>query len=50
MDTVIPEIDYFRVGFGEAKFPKALEALKVVVEEYQGEWRNAGNANLDKES
>jgi aspartate/methionine/tyrosine aminotransferase len=49
-DTVIPEIDYFRVGFGEAKFPKALEALKVVVEEYQDEWRTAGNAKLDEES
>ena len=41
METVTPEMDYFRVGFGETKFPKALQALKVVVEEHLDEWRSA---------
>lgn len=33
------EQDYFRVGFGEAKVPKALEALRQFVEQHKDEWR-----------
>lgn len=40
-ETVEPDIDYFRVGFGELKMPKALEAFVVVVEEFKEEWREA---------
>ena len=36
---VTPEVDYFRVGFGERKMPKALEAFCSVVEEFKDVWR-----------
>jgi aspartate/methionine/tyrosine aminotransferase len=38
-DSVTPEIDYFRVGFGEGKMPKALEALEAFVKENQQSWK-----------
>lgn len=37
-DAVTDEIDYFRVGFGESKMPKALEALDAYVEAHIAEW------------
>jgi len=38
-DVVTPDIDYFRVGFGESKMPIALKALENFVEKYRHEWR-----------
>jgi aspartate/methionine/tyrosine aminotransferase len=38
-DNVTPEIDYFRVGFGERKMPLALDAFVSVIEEFKDEWR-----------
>ena len=40
-ETVTPDIDYFRVGFGERKMPRALDELVKVVEEYKETWRSA---------
>jgi len=40
-DTIDPDKDYFRVGFGEANIPSALEAFRRFVEENKVEWRNA---------
>ena len=41
-NAVTPDIDYFRVGFGEEQvFPQALEALTRFVEEHQQAWRAA---------
>lgn len=40
-ETVTPDIDYFRVGFGERKMPQALDALVAVVEEHKDAWRQA---------
>jgi aspartate/methionine/tyrosine aminotransferase len=36
---VTDEIDYFRVGFGEIKMPKALDALAHFVEKHKNQWR-----------
>ena len=39
-DTVTSEVDqYFRVGFGEKKFPLALEALAKFVDRHEAAWR-----------
>jgi len=41
-NAVTPDIDYFRVGFGEEQvFPQALQALTRFVEEHQQAWRAA---------
>lgn len=40
-ETVTPDIDYFRVGFGERKMPRALDEFVKVVEEYKETWRSA---------
>mmetsp|Transcript_36634 Transcript_36634/g.86138 ORF Transcript_36634/g.86138 Transcript_36634/m.86138 type:complete len:393 (+) Transcript_36634:191-1369(+) len=40
-EHVTPAIDYFRVGYGEASIPTALEALSAFVEEHQAMWRLA---------
>lgn len=40
-DRVVPENDYFRVGFGETKMLEALEALASFVEENKDDWRRA---------
>jgi aspartate/methionine/tyrosine aminotransferase len=40
-DHVTPDIDYFRVGFGERKMPQALDAFVAVVDEHKGAWREA---------
>lgn len=37
--NVTPDIDYFRVGFGERKMPDALNAFVAVVEEFKDTWR-----------
>ena len=37
-DVVTPGTDYFRVGYGEATFPNALEALTAFVEEHKASW------------
>ena len=37
-DAVTDEVDYFRVGFGEAASPAALEALTAFVEEHKAGW------------
>ena len=39
-DSVTPDIDYFRVGFGEEIMPRALEAFTSFVEEHEGAWRS----------
>jgi len=41
--NVTPEVDCFRVGFGERKMPEALEAFVAVVEEHKEAWRNVMN-------
>ena len=45
-DVVTPGTDYFRVGYGEATFPNALEALTAFVEEHKASW--AGDAENRK--
>jgi DNA-binding transcriptional MocR family regulator len=40
-DVVSPEIDYFRVGFGEKKMPLALDEFVKVVEKNKVAWREA---------
>ena len=40
-ETPTPDIDYFRVGFGERKMPLALEKFVEVIEEYKDSWRSA---------
>jgi DNA-binding transcriptional MocR family regulator len=41
IDEVTPELqNYFRVGFGEAKFPLALRALEEFVKTHQSLWKN----------
>ena len=47
-DIVKPEIDYFRVGYGETKMPKALQALEAFVEEHKEEWSEAMNNKSKK--
>jgi len=44
-DTVTPDNDYFRVGFGEKIMPLALQALTDFVEECKESWLNAMNSN-----
>ena len=39
-DVVTEEVDYFRVGFGEAIMPRALEALIAFVEERKKSWKS----------
>lgn len=41
--TVDKEMDYFRVGFGEAKMPAALDALRRFVDEHKSEWQQIMN-------
>ena len=41
-ESITGDVDYFRVGFGEAKMPLALAALARFVTERQGEWRDLG--------
>ena len=44
-ETVTPDIEsYFRVGYGETKMPKALEALRAFVDDHKDEWRAAMKA------
>merc|ERR1711862_869971 len=38
-DTVIEEVDCFRVGYGEEQMPLALEALGRFVETHEESWR-----------
>ena len=38
-DVVTPANDFFRVGYGEDRMPKALEALTTFVEMHRDEWR-----------
>lgn len=40
-EVVTPDIDYFRVGFGEKKMPLALDEFVKVVEEHKVAWREA---------
>jgi len=40
-EITTPDIDYFRVGFGERKMPLALEKFVEIIEEYKDIWRNA---------
>ena len=42
-DTIVEELDYFRVGYGEEKMPAALEALEIFVEKKQKGWKSAMN-------
>ena len=39
LEVVPKEKDYFRVGFGEEKMPKALEAFRQFVEDHKKDWR-----------
>jgi aspartate/methionine/tyrosine aminotransferase len=39
-DNVTPDIDYFRVGFGERKMPEALDKFVSVIEQYKDVWRS----------
>ena len=39
-DHVTPEIDYFRVGYGESIMPKALEKFVAFFEEHKEGWRS----------
>eukprot|EP00934_Nitzschia_sp_Nitz4_P002156 Nitzschia sp. Nitz4//scaffold71_size96697//33752//34930//NITZ4_004691-RA/size96697-processed-gene-0.32-mRNA-1//-1//CDS//3329557235//2156//frame0 len=41
METTVPNLDYFRVGFGERKMPIALDAFVAVMEAHKDEWRRA---------
>lgn len=36
-------VNYFRIGFGEEKMPRALEALETFVQEHEDEWKSAVN-------
>lgn len=45
-ETVTPDIDYFRVGFGESKMPLALQAFIDVVEEYKHGWRESNKNSI----
>ena len=38
-DVVTPGTDYFRVGYGEASFPRSLEALAAFVHKHRQAWR-----------
>ena len=38
-DVVTPENDFFRVGYGEANLPTALDALATFVEQHKDAWR-----------
>ena len=38
-DVVTPATDYFRVGYGEASFPRSLEALAAFVHKHRQAWR-----------
>lgn len=38
-DVVTPGTDYFRVGYGEASFPRSLEALAAFVQKHRQAWR-----------
>lgn len=44
-DNITPEMDYFRVGFGEDKMPAALEALGHFVEKQKDSWRSVMGRN-----
>ena len=37
-ENVSEEVDFFRIGFGEAKFPSALAALSAFVDENEMDW------------
>jgi hypothetical protein len=37
--VVTPGTDYFRVGYGEASFPRSLEALAAFVHKHRQAWR-----------
>jgi aspartate/methionine/tyrosine aminotransferase len=39
-DKVTPDIDYFRVGFGERTIPEALNAFVEVIEQHKDQWRS----------
>lgn len=39
-DFVTPDIDYFRVGFGEKNMPEALKAFEAFVKDHQDAWRS----------
>ena len=43
-DNVTDSVDYFRVGYGETKFPAALEKLGEFVEAHKDKWRLQLNA------
>ena len=47
-DVVTPETDYFRVGYGEDVFPRALEALAAFVERHRPEWGAPPKANRSR--
>jgi DNA-binding transcriptional MocR family regulator len=44
-DVVTEDIDYFRVGFGEASIPSALAALAAFVAERRPHWISAGGSH-----
>ena len=43
--VISPDIDYFRVGYGESMMPKALNAFVEFLEEHKETWRATMNAN-----
>jgi len=47
-EKVKPEIDLFRIGFGERKMPEALDAFVAVVEEFKDAWRSVMTSGVGK--
>ena len=47
-DAVTDDIDYFRVGFGEAIMPKALEAFTAFVEKRKDAWRRGMRTSVER--
>ena len=43
-DSITPDIDYFRVGYGEANMPRALEALEEFVKCHRASWTSSVQA------
>jgi aspartate/methionine/tyrosine aminotransferase len=47
-DSVSEDNDYFRVGFGESIMPKALDALRIFVDNHKDEWRKSMVSSLQR--
>ena len=47
-DVVTPDIDGFRIGFGEADTPRKLDALESFLGNHREEWRRQADARLGR--